>query len=329
MEESPTIGLLGDVMLGRLVGERIAAGAVPAELWSPALRELLEGCDAVVCNLECCISDRGRRTRAIRGKPFFFRAPPRAVRALEAATVSIASLANNHALDFGPEALLDTVGHLRRAGIEPVGAGPDESQARRAAVARVDGMRIGLLALSDHPDEYAATGDSPGIAHASLSQAVPQWALGELARLREAADLVVAFPHWGPNMTVRPSPPQRARADELLRAGADILAGHSAHVFHGVERFRDGFVLYDLGGALDDYAVDARLRNDLGILALWRPGATPEVELVGLKLDFCRTGLAEGPDADWIHERLELACGELGTRVERTGAQRFAVHGER
>jgi poly-gamma-glutamate capsule biosynthesis protein CapA/YwtB (metallophosphatase superfamily) len=326
MEGPPTIGLLGDVMLGRLVGERLAAGAGPAELWSPALRELLGGCDAVVCNLECCISERGRRTRAIRGKPFFFRAPPRAVSALEAACVSVAGLANNHALDFGPEALLDTLEHLRRARIEPAGAGPDDGGARRGVVAPVRGLRIGVVALSDHPAEYAATAEAPGIAHAALSRAVPQWALGELARLRDEADLVVAFPHWGPNMTVRPSPSQRDRADELLRAGADIVAGHSAHVFHGLERFPAGLALYDLGGAIDDYAVDAELRNDLGVLALWRPGATPEVELVGLKLDFCHTGLAEGPDADWIHARLEHACGELGSRVERTGAQRFAVH---
>jgi poly-gamma-glutamate capsule biosynthesis protein CapA/YwtB (metallophosphatase superfamily) len=326
MRGSPTIGLLGDVMLGRLVGDGLAAADDPAELWSPALRDMLGKCDAVVCNLECCISARGRRTRAIRGKPFFFRAPPRAVRALEAAGVSAAALANNHALDFGPEALLDTLEHLREAEIAAVGAGPDERGARSGQIVRAGGLRLGVLALSDHPAEYAATADSPGIAYAPLSKAVPDWAALELARLREEADVVVAFPHWGPNMTVRPSPPQRRCASDFLDAGADIVVGHSAHVFHGVERHGGGLALYDLGGAVDDYAVDRQLRNDLGVLALWRPGAAPEVELVGLRLDFCRTTLAEGPDAAWIHARLEHACGELGSRVERTEAGRFAVH---
>jgi poly-gamma-glutamate capsule biosynthesis protein CapA/YwtB (metallophosphatase superfamily) len=326
MNGSPTIGLLGDVMLGRLVGETLtAAGA--RELWSPAVREVLGDCDAVVCNLECCISGRGRRTRAIRGKPFFFRGPPEAVGALGAAAVSVAGLANNHALDFGPEALLDTLDHLRSAGIEPVGAGQDDDSARRGAVVDAGGLRLGVLALSDHPSEYAAGSDSPGIAYASLSRALPDWGLRELARLREEADLVIAFPHWGPNMTLRPSPSQRSRAQDLLGAGADIVAGHSAHVFHGIERHSGGLALYDLGGAIDDYAVDPDLRNDLGLLALWRPGGTPEVELVGLKLDFCRTTLTDGPDADWVHARLEVACGELGCAVERSGAQRFTVLG--
>jgi poly-gamma-glutamate synthesis protein (capsule biosynthesis protein) len=322
--EPPTIGLLGDVMLGRLVGTRLA-GADPAEVWSPALRQLLAGCDAVVCNLECCISDRGRRTGAIRGKPFFFRAPPKAVGALRAAGVSVAGLANNHALDFGPEALTDTLRHLREAGIEAVGAGPDDRSARQGTIVAAGEERIGILALSDHPREYAAGAGSPGIAYAPLSRRAPDWALRELARLREAADRVIAFPHWGPNMSVRPAPGHRYRATDFLQAGADLVVGHSAHVFHGVEPHPGGLALYDLGGAVDDYAVDPELRNDLGILALWRPGATPELELVGLRLDFCRTALAGGPDADWIHERLDRACGELGSRVERTATERFAV----
>jgi poly-gamma-glutamate capsule biosynthesis protein CapA/YwtB (metallophosphatase superfamily) len=326
MDGSPTIALLGDVMLGRTVGETLTAASAH-ELWSPAVREVLGECDAVVCNLECCISERGRRTQAIRGKPFFFRAPPAAVNALRAAGVSVAGLANNHALDFGPEALLDTLRHLDGAGIAAAGAGPDDRSARRGTVVDAGGLRLGVLALSDHPSEFAATGDSPGIAYAPLSRGAPDWAARELGRLREKADLVIAFPHWGPNMSVRPSPPHRACAEEFLRAGADIVVGHSAHVFHGIERRPGGLAVYDLGGAIDDYVVDPDLRNDLGLLALWRPGAMPEIELVGLKLDFCRTGLAEGADADWVQPRLELACGELGTAVERSGVQRFSVQG--
>jgi poly-gamma-glutamate capsule biosynthesis protein CapA/YwtB (metallophosphatase superfamily) len=322
----PTIGLLGDVMLGRLVGERLA-DLEPVEVWSRELRDLFAECDAVVCNLECCISERGSRTRAIPGKPFFFRAPPTAVTALAAARVTVAGLANNHALDFGTEALTDTLTHLRRAPIAAVGAGPDERSARHGVVVDAGGRRLGVVALSDHPREYAAAADSPGIAYAGLSHGAPAWAGEELARLRERADLVIAFPHWGPNMTVRPAAAQRTCASDFLRAGADIVAGHSAHVFHGIECREGRFVLYDLGGALDDYAVDPELRNDLGLLALWRPGATPELEVVALRLDFCRTRLAEGSDADWVHARLERACGELGSQVERTGVQRFTVLG--
>jgi poly-gamma-glutamate synthesis protein (capsule biosynthesis protein) len=155
---------------------------------------------------------------------------------------------------------------------------------------------------------------------------VPEWLGAELARLRGECDLVIAFPHWGANMTSEPERWQLRAAAELQEAGADLVAGHSAHVFHGIGWSDRGPLLYDLGDALDDYAIDPRLRNDLGVLALWTPrDADMELELVGLALDFCHTRLAEGEEAQWIAARLDRACKELGTRVEPLAEQRFRI----
>ena len=310
-------------MLGRLVAERVDHG--PEQVWSDELATLCRSCDALLCNLECCISGRGTRTTRIPHKPFFFRAPPAAVEALAAVGTSAASLANNHALDYEAVALGDTLEHLAAAGITAVGAGPDEQRARRGSVVSAGDLRLGLLGVTDHPVEYAAASDSPGVAYAPLRTELPAWVSSELARLRGEADLVVAFPHWGDNMTTAPARWQRKGAAELIAAGADLVAGHSAHVFHGIERVDGRLVLYDLGDALDDYAVDPKRRNDLGILALWRPRSDPELELIGLELGFCETRLARGASADWIASRLERACAALGTRPERVGEQRFAV----
>lgn len=322
---SATIALLGDVMLGRGVADALDT-APPEQVWAPEVRELAGSCDAVIANLECCISARGEPTQRVAGKPFFFRAPPAGIGALEAVGVRAVGLANNHALDFERDALLDTLEHLAEAGMAVAGAGRDETGARGGVVIQAGELRIGLAAVSDHPAEYAAGPDDPGIAHAELERGVPDWLAAELAGLQDRCDVVIAFPHWGPNMTTEPARWQRRAAERLQAAGADLVAGHSAHVFHGVGWGERGPLLFDLGDALDDYAVDATLRNDLGILALWRPGAgKAELELVGLRLDFCHTRLAEGADADWISARLDDACSKLGTRVERAGEQRFLV----
>jgi poly-gamma-glutamate capsule biosynthesis protein CapA/YwtB (metallophosphatase superfamily) len=321
----PTIGLLGDVMLGRGVADAIARGS-PQELWSPELREVLRGCELVVANLECCISAGGAPTERMAGKPFFFRGPPQAVESLRAIGVSAVGLANNHALDYEESALLDTLELLQEAGIAACGAGRDEAAARRGVVVEGGGARVGLVAVSDHPPEFAAGPQAPGIAYADLRLALPDWLAAELRRLRETCDLVIAFPHWGPNMTSEPAPWQRATAAALQEAGADTVVGHSAHVFHGVGWGGAGPLLFDLGDALDDYRVDPQLRNDLGILALWMPGEVgAELELVGLALDYCHTRLAEAQEADWIAARLERACEPLGTGVERLTAERFRV----
>ncbi len=319
-----TVALLGDVMLGRGVGERL--GAVQADsVWAPELRDLLTGCDAVLANLECCISERGRPTRRIRGKPFFFRAPPSAVESLRAIGVSAVSLANNHALDYEEEALADTLALLGDAGIAATGAGPGRDRARATVSVSAGAATIGVAAVTDHPREYAAGDESLGVAWADLRAETPAWLLDAVADLRGRCDLVVVFAHWGPNMTARPAAWQRDRARELLAAGADLVAGHSAHVFHGVGLVDGRPVLYDLGDALDDYARDRVMRNDLGIVALWQPDGRPEVELVGLRLDYARTGMARGADADWIADRLTSACAELGTSVRRLDEHRFAV----
>ena len=268
-------------MLGRGVAQRLEQ-VEPRRLWSEELIELCAECDAVVCNLECCVSDRGAETDRVAGKPFFFRAPPAATGALTAIGVRGVSLANNHALDYETEALEDTLAHVTAAGLETAGAG-------------------------------------------ASGAGLPEWVLEELVRLRGEADVVAAFPHWGPNMTTEPARWQRRRARDLLEGGADIVAGHSAHVFHGIEIAEGRPVLYDLGDALDDYAVDDDLRNDLGILALWSPGADPAIEVVGLRLGFCETAVAEGADAEWIAERMRRACSRLGATAERVSEARLRV----
>lgn len=320
------IALLGDVMLGRGVADALGKGIRPEQVWAPELRELAASCDAVVCNLECCVSSGGMPTERVPGKPFFFRAPPVAVESLRALGVTAAGLANNHALDYETEALADTLEALDEAGIAVVGAGPSAEAARRGIAIEAGGRRVGVLAFSDHPVEYAAGEAEAGIAYAELRRGLPAWVVDELGRLRSEADVVVAFPHWGPNMTAEPSASQRHLAVQMQAAGASIVAGHSAHVFHGIGWGARGPIAFDLGDALDDYRVDPGLRNDLGLMALWRPGdPDAELELVGLALEFCRTRFAVGIEADWIAARLDRACEPLGTAVERVDEQRFRV----
>src|SRR5919109_2517539 len=184
--DSLTIGLLGDVMLGRKVAERLERDP-DAEVWSPQVRDLCLACDALVVNLECCVSDRGAPTALIADKPFYFRSPPGGVEALRTIGASLASVANNHTLDFGADALADTLDHLQAAEVTAVGAGLDAESARRGAVVQAGSARLGVLAVSDHPAEFASGPASPGIAHADLSRGLPDWIETELGRLRSEA----------------------------------------------------------------------------------------------------------------------------------------------
>ena len=310
------MALAGDTMLGRGVARALAAGP-PARLVAPEDAELMRAADLVVVNLECCVSDRGRRWDAP-GKPFHFRAPPSAVELLALLGVGCVTLANNHALDYGPEALLDTLDHLAGAGITAVGAGPALDEARRPVILDAAGLRVAVVGATDHPADFAAGPARPGVAYADLADGVPEWLLAAVRDAAAHADAVLVTPHWGPNMTRAPVPHVRRAAAALVEAGATLVAGHSAHLPHGV----GGRVLYDLGDFLDDYAVDPRLRNDLGLLFLvtMDERGPASAEAVPLALDYCRTRLADGADAAWVRRRFRAACAALGTEVdERAG----------
>jgi len=306
-----TLALAGDTMLGRGVAERLEEDP-DAPLLDPELVELARSADLFLLNLECCVSERGAPI-AEPGKPFFFRAPPAAAERLAELGVAAVTLANNHVLDFGPDALADTLRLLDAAGIATVGAGLDRDAARAGTTLAATDHRLRVVAVSDHPASYAAGRDRPGIAFADLAGAgVPDW-LREAARPANGEYVLVAA-HWGPNMTPAPVPHVRAAAQALESAGATLIAGHSAHVPHGAR----GRALFDLGDFLDDYAVDPLLRNDLSLLWLVELGADGprSVEGVPVRLEYAFTRPAEGSEAEGLARLLRERCAAVGTAVE-------------
>ena len=302
---SLTIALAGDTMLGRGVGALLTKRP-DRPICAPGVVEVARSADLFVLNLECCISGRGTRWPDP-SKPFFFRAPPSAAATLVGLGVDAVTLANNHALDFGAEALLDTLAHLDEVGIAYAGAGPNEQTARQPVVMERAGARIALVSIADHPPEYAASDDRAGIAFADLQTDVPADVIHQVAA--SDADIVLVSPHWGPNMAAVPVPHVRSSATLFAAAGATLVAGHSAHVFQGVDVISGCTVLYDLGDFIDDYATDEVLRNDLGLLWLVRFEGQRAVRLdvLPLKLEYCFTRIAEGQDRAWIRRRLRAA----------------------
>jgi hypothetical protein len=268
------IALAGDTMVGP--GVEAALERKPARsFFSPALVEAVHEADLCILNLECCISDRGQPWSSP-GKPFFFRAPPRSVEILTHLGVDCVNLANNHSLDYGREALLDTFRHLGSAGIRWVGAGPNLKRARAPVILESGAFRLAVVGVADHPPDYAATPTRPGTAVVDLRDRPPEWMTDTLSAAAGSADAVLLTPHWGPNFTPGPLSHIRSAAETLSRQ-VTLIAGHSAHVFHGVQ----GNVLYDLGDFLQTYPGE-RGSDNLALRVIGRGAA--EVRRAGTDL---------------------------------------------
>jgi prolyl-tRNA editing enzyme YbaK/EbsC (Cys-tRNA(Pro) deacylase) len=305
-----TLALAGDTMLGRRVAERLAEDPC-APLLDPKLVETARSADLFLLNLECCISAGGAPIDEP-GKPFFFRAPPLAAERLAEIGVRCVTLANNHVLDFGADALADTLAHLAAVGIATVGAGRDLDQARAATILSAAGQRLRVIAVTDHPASYAAGRRRPGTAFADLAGgSVPDW-------LRDAAnprcgEYALVTAHWGSNMTAAPVAHVRNAAAAIELAGATLVVGHSAHVPHGVS----GRVLYDLGDFLDDYAVHSTLRNDLSLLWLvtLEEDGPRRIEGVPVRLEYAYTRPADETETVALARLMSERCAAVGSRV--------------
>ena len=319
------LGLTGDVMLGRVVDVK-QRRRPPEVVWGTTL-ERLRSFDGLVINLECCLSTRGEPWRRTY-RPFHFRADPDwSIPALERAGVDCCALANNHVLDFEEPALRDTLAHLDEAGIARVGAGETLEEALEPAVFTVGDWTVAVVSFTDNVPAYGAGEDSPGTAYVEIGveDAETRRRVAEaLDRARRAdPDLLVASLHWGPNMVERPSDSFRRFGRWLVEAGADVVHGHSAHVFHGVEVHEGRPIVYDAGDFVDDYAVDERLRNDRGFLfelSIDSDGRPSELRMHPTEIDDCAVHLADPEAAAWSRERMRTLSAELGTSFDRDGA---------
>jgi poly-gamma-glutamate synthesis protein (capsule biosynthesis protein) len=311
----------GDVMLGRLVGEAMLREGADYPLG--AVSALLRGADLAIANLECAVCEPAERWHGA-PKAYYFRAPPVAGQALADAGVKLVSLANNHILDYDVQGLLETVRILDAHGIAHAGAGVDLAAARAPAIVELRAerraVRIGMAAFCDHQDDFAATGDHPGMAWLGMhdeAAAIDAFALA-LAPLRaEGVRWPILSLHWGPNMASEPSAHQRRLARAAVDIGWKIVFGHSAHVFQGVELYEGCPILYAAGDLVDDYAVDAGLRNDHQLLfeLVLGEDAVERVVMHPLFIRSCRVYPANSAQRAWIGERMQGLCAALGTAV--------------
>jgi poly-gamma-glutamate synthesis protein (capsule biosynthesis protein) len=137
--------------------------------------------------------------------------------------VDCVTLANNHVLDFGPQALLDTLEHLGSAGIQWVGAGSDLTQARRPALLERRGFQLAVVAATDDSAALPARADAPGVAFLDLETPDTAWLIEALDTARSAADAVLLSPQRG-NLECARGVPWARRRRRCPAAGARSAA---------------------------------------------------------------------------------------------------------
>ncbi len=309
-----------------------ASGPMPrpvhfSYIWGDALEELARvRPDARIINLETSIT---RSDDYWRGKGINYRMHPDNVPCLTAAGIDCCALANNHVLDYGRSGLLETLETLRRAGVRSAGAGRNLTEARAPAVIEVPGKgRVVVFGFgtesSGIPPSWAATEDRPGIdLLEDLSERTVD-RIGDMVRtVRRPRDVVVASIHWGGNWGFA-VPEEHVRFGHgLIRAGVDVVHGHSSHHARPIEVFEGKLILYGCGDFLDDYEGIAgyeEFRADLTLM--YFPTLDPvtgrllELDMTPMQIRRFRANRASCEDAGWLTETLNRESWMFGFRAE-------------
>ena len=239
--EPVTIAFGGDVHFEGAIGSRLAAN--PATTLGP-IAGVLRRADLAVVNLETAITERGSPA----GKDFTFRAPPSALTALKEAGVDVATMANNHGLDFGPVGLRDSLTAAKAARFPVVGIGRDADEAYRAYQTTVNGQRIAVIGATQVLDSSLAAAWTAGDGKPGMASAYQEARLlAAVKAARASSDTVIVDLHWGRELANCPIDRQRALAPKLVAAGADVVVGSHAHILLGGGYLRGAYVDYGLG----------------------------------------------------------------------------------
>lgn len=232
----------GDVLLSDHVLNAYQKAGNIGGVVDSGFRQVIDGSDIFMANEEFPFSSRGT---AAADKQFTFRLPPEKVSMFQELGIDIVTLANNHALDFGTDALLDTCSTLDEAGILRVGAGANLEEAKKPVFMEVKGRRIGFLGASRVIPEgsWNATSRGPGM----LTTYDPTLLLEEIKKAREACDYLVVYVHWGIERDERPQEYQRILGQQYIDAGADLVVGSHPHVMQGLEYYKGKPIVYSLG----------------------------------------------------------------------------------
>lgn len=309
------IAFMGDVMLGRLVNKKLRTTDSDYP-WGDTL-SILQNVDLRICNLECVLSDIGNPWSAT-PKMFHFRSDEKNVAVLQAGQINIVSLANNHVLDYEDDALLRMIEVLNANNILHAGAGKNLKDASRPAICQVEDQKVGIIAFTDNEAGWEAAEDKPGIFYlpTKAKDKRAQKLLKSIQDLKQELDVVIISAHWGPNWGYDPPQEHVSFAHALIDAGADLIFGHSGHIFRGIEIYKNCPIIYCAGDFIDDYAVDEIEKNDEScIFVVEKESQKSKLYLYPTFISQFQANLAPPAFQQEIISKIENLCKNLGTKV--------------
>lgn len=296
--EAVTIGFAGDILLddNYAAGNAFRRHGNSAEgVVGESLLERMTGADIMMVNNEFPYSYGGTPCE---GKTFTFRARPETAAALNTMGVDIVGLANNHAYDYGQQALLDTFSALDAVGVEYVGAGHNIDEASHTVYYVTEsGFKIAIICATQierlpNPDTKEATATSAGVFRCLDDSLL----LDRVREAREKNAYVIVYIHWGTESTSEIDYLQRDQSKEIADAGANLIIGNHPHVLQKIDYVNGVPVVYSLG----NYIFNSKTLDTCMVFATLHKDGTVNLQFVPAIQSDCQVNEATGGEAQRI-----------------------------
>lgn len=270
LPQSVTLSFAGDVYFSELVMQNYDRSGIHA-LVDDQMLDFMQSADLFLLNNEFAFSNRGE---AMVDKEYTLRCDPKYVKILQELGTDIVSIANNHVLDFGQTAFLDTLETLENAQITAIGGGHNLAEASAPAVVTIHGQTFAIFAatrVSPSYDWYASKN------HAGILQTYDAEALNcAIAEAESLYDHTIVFVHWGIERNETPEEYQRTLAKGYIDAGADLIIGCHPHVLQGFEYYNGIPIIYSLG----NYLFGNRTGETLLLNAIFDENGSLSIQLI-------------------------------------------------
>ena len=268
----------GDILLDRGVRRVIDKHGVD-HLFTEGVDSVFRSAQVVVGNLECPAT----KIQSPVQKLYIFRGEPEWLEALKRHGITHLNLANNHSIDQGREGLMDTRQNIIDAGMTPIGAGANMTEAAEPILLSKTPRNVWLVpSLRLALENYAYLPDKP-----CVSQEPMDSLLNRVHRLRKADStaVIIVSLHWGGEHTMHPVKSQRWDARQIIRAGADVLVCHHTHTLQDVEDINGHSVFYSIGNFIFDQSKPENTKAC--IVRLKITGKTVTTEAIPIEIKNC------------------------------------------
>lgn len=263
--KSAKLVAVGDILLHQPVYKDAATpeGTYDFSSMFTQVKPFLESADIAVANQETMI---GGKELGLSSYPLF-NSPFEIGDALKDAGIDIVTLANNHTMDKGEQAIQNALSYWNQIQMPYTGAFQSFEDREEIRLLTKNDITFSFLAYSYGTNGMPVPEDKPYLINLIDLPLIQQ----DVRKAKELSDVVVVSMHWGNEYESLPSTSQLELAHELSTMGVDIIIGHHPHVLQPMDWIErsDGsktFVMYSLGNFLSgQIGLDRRIGGIGGI----------------------------------------------------------------